>query len=673
WYLKTTAVKDRLLANNASVEWHPPEIGRGRMGEWLENNVDWAISRDRYWGTPLPIWVCDRDPEHLEVMGSYAALAGRAGPLAADFDPHKPEIDAITWRCERCDGAMRRTPEVVDAWFDSGAMPVAQWHYPFENEALFERQFPADYICEGVDQTRGWFYSLLAISTVLFDRAPYRHVLVNDLILDAQGQKMSKSRGNVVDPWTAIGEFGADALRFYFVSVSQPWVPKRYDPEALREVHGKFFDTLRHTYGFFAQYAGLEGWRHERKAPHAERRPLLDRWILSRLDGLAARGGRDLDAYEVTHAARRIADFVVDDLSNWYVRRSRPRFWGTRGADRADMQAAFATLEECLRVVCRLLAPFAPFLSDWIHREVTDGPSVHLASYPESAGREDPALDEGMDAVRRLANLGRAAREAVKVRVRQPLRRLVAVVPPDVRLRLTPELVGILRDELNVKEVRVGADVGEWVALRVTPNFRRLGPAFGAKAPAVAEAIRALDSDAVRRWRETGGPLRLDVGDETVTLDPEAVQVHEETAGDLAVRAEAGYAVALDPTLDDALRREGTARELMSRVQRLRRDAGLRVEDRIRLGIFGPPDWAEAAREHRDTIASETLAVEVEIGRDAPEGGYRFGQDVQVEGAGGRIALDPVTDGRRPERGPGTGRPGGPAARAATTRRPSHR
>ena len=325
-----------MLANNASINWHPPEIGRGRMAEWLENNVDWALSRERYWGTPLPVWICDQDEAHIEVIGDYARLAELSGiEVGGDFDPHKPFIDTVAWGCSECEGTMRRTPEVIDTWFDSGAMPFSQWHYPMENQDEFHTHFPAEFIAEGVDQTRGWFYSLLAISTVLFESAPYRNVVVNDLVLDADGAKMSKSRGNVIDPWDAIGQFGADAIRYYLLAVSNPWLPKRYDPKAIGEVRRKFFSTLLATYRFFQIYANLEGWSPERTPP-VEKRPLMDRWLLSRIDALIDACRTDLDGYNVTHAIRRLSDFVVDDLSNWYVRRSRARFLGDAGGHPRD-------------------------------------------------------------------------------------------------------------------------------------------------------------------------------------------------------------------------------------------------------------------------------------------------------------------------------------------------
>ncbi|UCC74747.1 MAG: isoleucine--tRNA ligase [Gemmatimonadota bacterium] len=633
WYLQTTAVKDQLLANNAAISWHPPEIGRGRMAEWLENNVDWALSRERYWGTPLPVWKCDEDESHIEVIGSYERLAQRAAiQLTPDFDPHKPYIDTVEWGCQECGGTMRRTPEVIDTWFDSGSMPFAQWHYPVENREVFAQQFPADFIAEGVDQTRGWFYSLLAISTVLFDRSPYRNVVVNDLVLDAEGVKMSKSRGNVVDPWDAIGEFGADAVRYYFLSVSHPWVPKRHDPEAIAEVRRKFFATLSATYRFFEIYANLEGWTPEDQPPIAER-PVMDRWLLSRLDAVVAACRSDLDNYNVTHAIRRIGDFVVDDLSNWYVRRSRARFWGTRAATRETMNAAFSTLREALVTACRLMAPTTPFISDWIHRELADGASVHLERYPEPGDRQDSQLDRAMEVSRRMAGLGRAAREAAGTKVRQPLRRLLAVLPGGRPSGMDEELLDVVRDELNVREITFTADPGELVSYRAEPDFAVLGPEFGTRAQGVAEAVKAVGGPELAAWRSRGGPLRVEVSGEDVEVPEAAVSLVEEPRHGLVVQADGGVVVGLDTALDDELRLEGTARELVNRIQRLRREAGLELDDRIRLGIFGAPEVTLAAEAHRDYIAGEVLAVEVEVGTEPPEGeGYEHTREVRLDG-----------------------------------------
>lgn len=643
WYVRTTEVREKLLEHNARVDWHPPEIGSGRMGEWLANNVDWSISRDRYWGTPLPFWVCDADESHREVLGSVAEIRERAGDLPPGFDPHRPFIDEITWTCatKGCGGVMRRVPEVLDAWFDSGAMPFAQWHYPFENEERFGSHFPAHFIAEGVDQTRGWFYSLLALSTILFDRSAYRAVVVNDLIMDEVGQKMSKSRGNVVDPWEAISEHGADAIRFYLLSASHPWIPKRWNPEGLRETNRKLFDTLRHTYHFFAMYARLEGWRHERDGavPVAEREP-IDRWLLGRLDSVTEGVRGDLEAYDVTRACRRLSGFVLHDMSNWYVRRTRDRFWATRpGASAAlGTQEAFATLYEALRTCSLLLAPIAPFLADWLHRELA-GVSAHLADFPRGQGREDPELDRGMADVRRLVTLGRAAREQAGVRVRQPLRSLKAVVPAG--RRLPDALIPILMHELNVKRVVFASESDEIVRLSVKPDYARLGPRFGGRTRAVARAVGQLDAAAARRLRG-GETIRLSAEGEEIELQPADVLVVEEPVGGLAVQASDGYLVALDRTLDEELLAEGMARELVNRVQRLRRDAGLAVSDRVSLGIAGDGEVERAARRYREYIAGETLAVRLELA-SSRVGRLDHTCEVEVGGHRARLGLSRVT------------------------------
>ena len=616
WYIRTTAVREKLLENNAAVEWHPPEIGSGRMGEWLSGNVDWAVSRDRYWGTPLPIWVCDADPSHVQVIGSLSELASCAGGLADDFDPHRPEIDELVWGCrdDGCSGTARRVPEVMDAWFDSGSMPFAQWHYPFENEASFEAHFPAHFIAEGVDQTRGWFYSLLAISTLVFDGPSYRSVIVNDLILDEEGQKMSKSKGNVVDPWKTVSEYGADATRFYLLSSSNPWLPKKWDGEALRETNRKLFDTLRSTYRFFVMYADLEGWNHAAPGAAAvEERPAIDRWLLSRLDTVVSSVREDYEAYDLTRAARRVAGFVLDDLSNWYVRQSRDRFWATGGAGpgAAGTQStadAFSTLHSALVTTSLVLAPIAPFLSDWLHRQLT-GRSAHLADFPEPAGFRDGDLEQRMEDVRRLSTLGRAAREEAGIRVRQPLGFLQAVVPGG--RRPGPELEAVLRQELNVKEVVFPSGSDDIIRLSAKPDFSRLGPRFGAKTPRVARAIEALGADAVRRLG-AGNTVSIDVDGEGLEVLPGDVRVLEEASGDLTVEAQDGYLVGLDTAVTPELQAEGLAREIVNRVQRLRRDSGLEVSDRIRLGLATTPGrLAGAVEVHGGYIARETLAADV--------------------------------------------------------------
>ncbi|MFW6084443.1 MAG: isoleucine--tRNA ligase [Gemmatimonadota bacterium] len=659
WYVRTTDVKSAMIEENASVHWHPPEIGSGRMGEWLEGNIDWAISRDRYWGTPLPIWTCDRCDTRT-VVGSFAELERLAGALPRGdgeaFDPHRPEIDEPSWACGEagCEGTMTRVPQVLDAWFDSGSMPFAQWHYPFENADRFETHFPADAIAEGVDQTRGWFYSLLALSTILFGRSAYRNVLVNDLILDDEGRKMSKSRGNAVDPWETIDEHGVDALRFYLLASSNPWLPKRWDGDALHETNRKTFDTLRSTYRFFAMYANLEGWTHENGTggigaarPPAER-PLVDRWLLDRSEIVAAQVRGDLERYDLTRAARAISRFVQDDVSNWYVRLTRDRFWATRGGagGARDTADAFATLRHVLVTVCRMLAPVSPFLSDWMHRELT-GESVHLADFPTGAAggdggprRVDGELQRGMEDVRRLVTLGRAAREEAGIRVRQPLGRLEAVLPEG--RRLDEALLELLRAELNVRSVVFPAGDADIIRLSAKPDFGALGPRFGADTPAVARAIEALDGGAVRRLRR-GETIAVALEGRTVEVRPDAVKVLEEAAGDLVVQAEDGWLVALDATLDEELLAEGRARELVNRIQRVRRDAGLAVDDRIRLAVSGPGEIERALREHEAYVGSETLAVSIAAGPDALEG-LEVVRTVEIDGEQIEIGLEAIVE-----------------------------
>ncbi|NNF37983.1 MAG: isoleucine--tRNA ligase [Gemmatimonadetes bacterium] len=632
WFAATSTRKEEMLANNAQVSWYPPEVGEKRFGEWLRGNVDWALSRDRYWGTPLPGWVCDADPDHVEWLGSFAELEERVGPLGDDFDPHRPFIDEFTWECS-CGGTFRRTPGVVDVWFDSGSMPYAQWHYPFENEEEFEGHFPADFICEGLDQTRGWFYSLMAISTLLGRGPSFRNVVVNDLILDAEGQKMSKSRGNTVDPWDAVAAHGADAVRWYLITVSNPWVPKRYDDAGVREATRKFFDTLANTYRFFAMYASIEGWAPSDADPRPDDRPVLDRWLLSRLEGLTRTVRDELDGYQLTRAYRAVIEFV-DDLSNWYVRRSRGRFWGN--TDPADTRAAFATLHEALVEVSLLVAPVTPFFADWLHRALTEDRSVHLERYPESRPeRRDEALEDEMAAARALVSLGRAAREEVRIRVRQPLRTLQAVVPGALELR--EEVLESVRDELNVKDIAFLSSAQGLVHLEARPNYRALGPRFGKSTNDAAQVIRALDGSVLAAYRD-GGEAHFELDGERHRLEPGDLEVVEAAEGDLVVRSENGHTVALDPTLDDDLRAEGMARELVNRIQRLRKDSGLEVTDRIRLGIFGPDDVSGPASAWREFIAGETLAVAVEIAADGA-GEWDGFREVDLDGISAHIGV----------------------------------
>jgi isoleucyl-tRNA synthetase len=605
--------------------------------------VDWALSRDRYWGTPLPVWVCEKSPSHVDVIGSYAELAERWGkPLPEGFDPHKPFIDRYIWSC-RCGGTMRRTPEVIDTWFDSGAMPYAQWHYPFEHESEFQQHFPADFICEGVDQTRGWFYSLLAIAVTAFDQMPYRHVIVNELVLDPEGQKMSKTRGNVVDPWAMIGQFGADTIRLYLLASSQVWLPKRFDPRTIPEVAGKFFNALKNSYTFFAGYAGEWTPSH---SPEGSTRPLVDRWLRSRLDATVEAVTQAWNRYDVTAGVRAIMDFVIDDVSQWYVRVNRARFWAP---DTTADPAALATLYEALTTVSRLLAPAAPFVSDWLHRALT-GTSVHLARFPVPQGQAAPDLELAMDAVRRLASLARSAREERNIRVRQPLGRMQVAVPGTVRGATLEELLELLRLEVNVKKVEVVASDTDLVRLRPKPNFRTLGKRYGKRTPAVAAAAATL-TPVQLRGLEAGSPATVELEGEPVTYLPEDVAVEREVATDWLVQSNGAFVAALDPRLDDALKQEGLAREMVNRVQRIRKEAGYSYTDRIVLWIDGDEAVVDAVKIHAGFIRGETLARGLEVGARAPAPDLE--QRVDVDGYRAVVGVQRYQD-RRSSGGPQT-------------------
>jgi len=660
WFVRTTEFKDAMLVRNSRVDWHPAEIGTGRFGEWLTNNVDWAVSRDRYWGTPMPIWVCDRDDSHSEAIASYAELAERSGVKQdAGFDPHKPFIDRYTWACQ-CGGTMSRTPEVLDAWFDSGSMPFAQWHFPFENRDKFERHYPADFIAEGIDQTRGWFYSLLAIASGLGDAlpknllaheggaaalgntAPYRAVVVNDLVQDADGQKMSKSRGNVVDPSTVIPRHGADAVRLFLTTSSQIWMPRRFDEAGIRDTAGRFLLTLKNVYtGIFAEYANF-GWSPSDADPKPASRPLLDRWILSRLATIEKETDELLGRYEATTAAKTVMTFFDEDVSKWYVRQSRSRFYQV---DQDDNRAAFATLYEVLAVTTRLLAPFAPFITDWVHRELT-GTSVHLAPFvrphPDAI---DVDLERTMSHIRTLSTLARAAREEAGVKVRQPLSRLVCVVPlagaafrgSEGRAgKVLEELSPLLAAELNIKKVEFISSADDLVTLEARPNFRSLGKKFGKKTPLASEAVQALNNEALRAF-EAGEPLYVSVENESRELSAEDLTVVRRASGDLVVKEEAGYFAALDPTVTRELRLEGLARELVSRIQRLRKESGFAVSDRIRLAVTADAEVEAAALAFKKWIADEVLAVDVKIG--GQQSNYAT-HAFDLEGQGVTVAME---------------------------------
>ncbi|HXD60064.1 MAG TPA: isoleucine--tRNA ligase [Thermoleophilaceae bacterium] len=592
WYIKTTAVRDSLLAANESVTWYPDHIKHGRMGKWLENNVDWALSRERYWGTPLPVWRCE--DEHDLCIGSLEELRSLGATVPDDL--HKPFIDDVVFPCPECGKEMRRVPEVIDAWYDSGSMPFAQWHAPFESKELFEQRYPADYICEALDQTRGWFYSLLAISTLLDGISSYRTCLCLGLILDDEGQKMSKSRGNVVSPWEVLDQYGADAFRWYLFTSKQPWDGYRFSLETVGEGVRQFLLTLWSTYYFYVLYANVNDVPRDADGERTE----LDRWMLSRLDATVEIARERLDDYDTTAAGRAVAAFV-DDLSNWYVRLSRRRFWD-------GDPAAFATLRECLLVSAKLLAPLTPFVTDEIYENL-DGsePSIHLCDYPEPGARNEE-LEEAMEVVRAAVELGRAGRQHGKIKLRQPLREAVVVAGPREREAIE-RFERLLLDELNVKEVRYVSEAEELGRWELKPNYRTLGPRFGKDMPQVAQAVAALDASSAAAKLRDGGTVGIAINGSEHPLAADDVQQVLQPLEGYQVERSGTHAVALNMELDGELKLEGLAREVVHAIQNARKEAGLNVEDRISLALAGAPELLDAVRAHEEYVTGETLAT----------------------------------------------------------------
>ena len=623
WYVKTTAVGDELLANNNAVNWYPEHIKHGRMGKWLEGNVDWALSRDRYWGTPLPVWRCTADEEHVHCVGSRAELSERGATQPDDL--HRPFVDDVTFACPECGSEMRRVPELIDVWWDSGCMPFAQWHAPFENEKIFEERFPADYICEGLDQTRGWFYSLLAISTMLFGRSSYETVLCLGLILDPEGQKMSKSRGNIVNPWDVLDLHGADAFRWYYFTSKQPWDGYRFSVDTVGESVRQFMLTLWNTYRLFVDYANVNDVQLPPGSTGSDfSLTPLDQWALSRLHGTTETVIERMEDYDTTSSGRAVAQFV-DDLSNWYVRRSRRRFWdGDPGA--------FWTLRECLVTAAKLLAPLTPFIADEIYDNL-DGtePSVHLTDFPEP-GKRERELEEQMQVARDAVELGRAARAHGKLKVRQPLAEAVIVAGERERQAIE-RFGGLVRDELNVKELRFVEEAEELGRWELKPNYRSLGPRFGKNMPQVSAAVAALDAAQVAERLREGRAVGLAVNGEEHTLGPDDVHMVLQPLEGYQVERSGTHAVALNLELTDELRREGLAREVVHAVQAARKNAGLNVEDRIALRLAGDDDLLEAVRAHEDYVTAETLATSLQTdGAD--------GESVSIEGRSLSISVE---------------------------------
>jgi isoleucyl-tRNA synthetase len=648
WYIATTKLRSELLAANETVEWYPPHVKHGRFGDWLSNNVDWALSRERYWGTPLPVWRCERG--HVHVISSFEELGERSGSELSDH--HRPFVDDIEFACphedERggasCGEMMRRVPEVIDVWFDSGAMPFAQHHFPFEHSERFGERYPADFICEAQDQTRGWFYSLLAVATLLSEPPPYRNVVCLGLILDEDGQKMSKSKGNTVEPWQVLDTYGADAFRWYFFASKQPWDGYRFSAATIGEGVRLFLKQLWSTYFFYSLYAHASA--DQLAADGAATAPPtanLDRWALSRTAATAELVTERMDAYDATSAARAIAE-LVEDLSNWYVRRSRPRFW-------EGDAVAFQTLRTCLLTIARLLAPFCPFMSDEIYDNL-DGTlaSVHLCDFPDarSAAEEslvrDTDLERAMSLARETVSLGLGARKKSEIKVRQPLGEAI-VVADDRERRAIERVADVVREELNVKRVRFVAATEQLGTYEVKPNYRTLGPIFGKAMPLAADAIAALDpakvAAAVRGDGNRDGTIGINVDGREHTLTADDVILTMRAPEGYSVEREGAHAVALDLAIDDELREEGYAREIVHAVQNARKGAGLQVEDRIELALHGDLVLVQATDAHRDYIAGETLAVRLLLGGDAPAAAAAMDHSAQadIDGLTLKIAL----------------------------------
>ncbi len=618
WYIRTTQIKDALVRENAGTAWHPPTIQWGRYGDWLENNVDWALSRNRYWGTPLPIWRCAED--HLTCIGSLAELGELAGQDLSELDPHRPYVDDVTFACPQCAAPATRVPEVIDGWYDSGAMPFAQWGYPHSGVETFERKYPADFICEAIDQTRGWFYTLMAVGTLVFDQSSYRTVLCLGHILDEDGRKMSKHLGNILEPIPLMDEYGADAVRWFMLAAGSPWQARRVGHAAIADVVRRILLTYWNTVSFQSLYARTSGWVPDpATAPPVAERPVLDRWALAESSRLAREVTRALDEYD-TQAAGRLLSAYVDDLSNWYVRRSRRRFW-------EGDQAALHTLHECLRTLTLLMAPLTPFVTERVWQDLfatSPDDSVHLQDWPDDSGAlADAELSGQVELIRRLVELGRGARAEGRVRTRQPLGRALVSAPGWDRM--PAELKAQLADELNVESViSLGGDgdatADELVHVSVKANFRSLGRRFGKGTQPVAAAITGADPVALTGALREAGTATVQVGDEAVEVTSDDVVITETPREGWAVATDAGETLALDLHLTPELVGRGLAREVVRLVQETRKSAGLEVSDRIELWLATQSEeLASAVAEHESAIAAEVLAVSVTSG-PAPDG-----------------------------------------------------
>ena len=605
WFIEMTKVREHLIQNNNTINWIPESIGKGRFGDWLENVQDWGISRNRYWGTPLNIWECECG--HRHAVGSIAELREMSDNCPEDIELHRPFIDAVTIKCPHCGGEMHRVKEVIDCWFDSGSMPFAQWHYPFENKEVFEEHFPADFISEAVDQTRGWFYSLLAISTLIFNKAPYKNVIVLGLVQDENGQKMSKSKGNAVDPFDALETYGADAIRWYFYSNSAPWLPNRFHGGAVVEGQRKFMGTLWNTYAFFVLYANIDGFDATKYTLDYDKLSVMDKWLLSRLNTVVAAVDKNLENYEILQTTKLLQDFV-DDLSNWYVRRSRERFW-VSGMPQ-DKINAYMTLYTTLVTFCKLAAPMIPFMTEDIYRNLVcsidkNAPeSVHLCDYPTvNEAMIDRELEARMGEVLDVVVLGRACRNAASIKNRQP----IAAMYVKAELPLPDYFTEIIADELNVKEVRYTDDVSAFTSYSFKPQMRTVGPKYGKHLGKIRELLPKLDGNAAMAELNATGMIRLDLGDITAELSRDDLLIDSAQMPGFEALSDKGITVVLDTNLTPELIEEGNVREIISKIQTMRKDAGFEVLDHIRVYAAGNDALRTVMERNADDIKSKTL------------------------------------------------------------------
>ncbi len=609
WFIRMTAVRDKLIANNKTINWIPESIGKGRFGDWLEHVQDWGLSRNRYWGTPLNIWECECGHQHA--IGSIEELKSMSDNCPDDIELHRPFIDAVTIKCPHCGKEMHRVPEVIDCWFDSGSMPFAQWHYPFENKELFEEQFPADFISEAVDQTRGWFYSLIAISTLLFDKAPYKNVIVLGHVLDAQGRKMSKSKGNAVEPMKALAQHGADAIRWYFYENSAPWLPNRFHDAAVQEGQRKFMGTLWNTYAFFVLYANIDKFDVSKYSLEYDKLSVLDKWCLSRLNTLIKTVDEDLNSYKITEAAKALQEFV-DELSNWYVRRSRDRFWA-KETDQNKINA-YMTLYTVLTTVIKLAAPMIPFMTEAIYQNLVlnsekDAPeSVHLCAYP--VANEvfiDSELEKTMDLVLKAVVLGRAARNEANIKNRQPIALMYVKAP----FELNEFYTKIVEEELNVKKVEFKDNMDEYLNYEIKPQFKVLGPKYGKQMKEIAAALAKVDGQKAKVELEATKTLKLELSSGEITLVPEDLDVKMTQTEGFAAQRDGDVTIAISTVLTDELIEEGFVREIISKVQTMRKENGFEVTDRITVFAQGNEKIAKLMQDNAETIKKITLADEL--------------------------------------------------------------